>query len=151
MEKLRSGNGATRRQPSTYGAEEEGDAVGGAVLGGGVRDAVVADAVEGVGDCCITVAAPDELLVPEPVVLDVRVLVEVAVALTHVVPLPNGKGMRLADGLRRLSRLRPRYVNRAMTSPVVSAPPAASHSSTDSRTPLAMKFMGTSCVILVSR
>ena len=135
-----------------YGAEEEGDAVGGAVLGGGVRDAVVVDAVEGFGDCCIAVAAPDGLLVPEPVALDVRVLVEVAVVLTDEVPLPDCEGVRLADGLRRLSRLRPRYVNRVMTSAVVSPPPAASHSSTDSRMPLAMILEGSSIrVTLVSR
>jgi hypothetical protein len=89
---------------------------------------------------------------PVPVPLGDAVLVRLGVLLG--VPLPDA----LADGLRRLATLTPRYVSRATTSSGDSPPPAppplppaASHSSADSRMPLAMVLDGTSSVTLAYR
>jgi hypothetical protein len=118
---------------------------------------------------------PVELDEPVPVELDEPVPVElsdgvpvwlpVPVALLELVPLTDPApdslgetlGVPLPDTLRRLATLRPRYVSRrtAASTGASLAPsppaPAASHSRTDSRRPLAMVFVGTSCVTLTSR
>ena len=102
----------------------------------------------------VGVAAPVWLLVlvgvdmREPVPLGVPLTVLVWVALCVMLP----------DRLRRLARLRPRYVSRVMTSSGVSSMPppgppllADSHRSTDSRTPLAIMLTGTNWVMLTYR
>ena len=103
---------------------------------------------------------PDALLEPVPVELDEGVLVSLPVLVELPEPVPLGDsvllGVRLPDTLCRLATLRPRYVSRCTTSAGASlAPsppaPAASHNRTDSRRPLAMVFVGTSCVTLTSR
>ena len=92
---------------------------------------------------------PVPLLEPDPVPLPVTlaggVTLPLGVALAVALPVA------LPDGLRRLATLRPRYVSRATTSAGDSTPPAASHSSTDSRTPLAMMLLGTSWLTLANR
>ena len=83
----------------------------------------------------------------------VGLLVRVTLGMRVRVPLPDG----LLDGLRRLATLIPRYVRRVNRSagdsllPPLPPPAAASHSSTDSRSPLTMRLLGTSCVTLTNR
>jgi hypothetical protein len=101
---------------------------------------------------------------PVPVMLDDGVPVWLPVTVPLHDPVPDSLGVTLGvplhvalcDALRRLATLRPRYVSRRTTSAVASLvpsppAPAASHSRTDSRRPLAMVLDGTSCVTLTSR
>ena len=90
---------------------------------------------------------------PVPETLDEAVIVAVPVGglVAEAVdePVPAALGVALPDGLRSDARLRPRYVSRATTASLL--PPAASHSSADSSTPLAMLLAGTSCEMFTYR
>ncbi len=83
----------------------------------------------------------------EAVAVSVPVVGLVAEAVDESVA--DALGVTLPDGLRSDARLRPRYVSRATTPSLL--PPAASHSSADSSTPLAMLLDGTSCEMLTYR
>ena len=92
-----------------------------------------------VGDALLEPVA-DALTEPLPVGLPVELLVTLT--------LPVADTLGVPDGLRSDAMARPRYVSRVTAS---SPPPAASHSSTDSRSPLAMMLAGTSWLTLAYR
>ena len=110
----------------------------------GVLDAVaalvtlVADVAEGAVEVLL-VAPTERALVTAALDEPVPVQLE-AVALGVALPVRPPVTVALPKPLRRLATLRPRYVSRATTasgdsSPAPTAPAAASHSSTDSRSP----------------
>ena len=110
-------------------------------------------------------AVPEPLGVPVGLTVSVPVTVPMALLEPEAARVPVAEP--LADALRRLATLTPRYVSRASTAsvgasplpppppppapPLPPPPPAASHSSTDSRSPLAMVLDGTSWLTLTSR
>ncbi len=156
-----AGEGASARPPAS------GDAARGvkANVGSGVDEdegvpVALDDAVPVALDDGVPVWLPVPVALLEPVPVPLADPVPDLLGMTLGVPLPDA----LPDGLRRLATLRPRYVRRASTAsvgvspvPPVLPPPlpppplAASHSSTDSRSPLAYPLLGTSWLTLTYR
>ena len=110
----------------------------------GVPDAVaalvtlVADVAEGAVEVRLE-ASTERTLVTAALDEPVPVQLE-AVALGVALPVPLPVAVALPEPLRRLATMRPRYVSRATTAsgdslPAPTAPAAAGHSSTDSRSP----------------